>query len=430
MNKLTFLSRAKCLLLNGVAAVALTSISIGAQADEYTGPEITFEQIYAQPDNEELNLNYARQQAALGDYLTAAGTLERLLFAQPDWDSARLYYALVLHRLDDQIGANQQLDILDSRSLNAGQRQQVAIYRGEFGEAVSSGTGDGGFTGRVVTGVRYDNNSGNALADTFLAIANQDDLSAFAQGTLNYSAPFNGDSGLNFRAGVNGQTLRHTKFSKADYDTIGGHIGIGNKADGFSWALDGQAVVVYVSGSKYLTQIGPKLSVSTDISSDTKLMFSGAYYDQDYKDLAFTFGETTRSGDKVSILAAIRKKLSGNAVIGASIGYDDKSATNKDFAYNGLRFGVDFKNTLESGVYLKGRADYRMLNYDSAFPGVKRDDDHISGRISVGVPLSNMGSQSNNIAIEGGLTYLNRNSNFAGLDYENFGAELKLIFDF
>lgn len=76
---------------------------------------ITFEEIYNNPSDENLNLLYARQRAEAGDLLRAAGTLERLLYTEPDWDSARLNYALILHQLDDKQAATRELDILEDR---------------------------------------------------------------------------------------------------------------------------------------------------------------------------------------------------------------------------------------------------------------------------------------------------------------------------
>ena len=109
-----------------------------------------------------------------------------------------------------------------------------------------------------------------------------------------------------------------------------------------------------------------------------------------------------------------------------------KTAANASFAYDGFKVGANFRSKFASGVYVKGRARYRMLNYDPFIAGgFERKDDHISGRLSVGTALSNLSaSASENVSIEIGGTYVDRGSNIVGLDYENVGAELKLILDF
>ena len=121
-NFLQKTNRAICLTL-------LASLPFNiANAQEYNGPVITFEQIFANPSNQDLNLNYARQQAAAGDYLGAASALERLLYTQPNWDSARLFYALVLYRLDDPQAARRELNILKTRPLSYEQQQVFSTY--------------------------------------------------------------------------------------------------------------------------------------------------------------------------------------------------------------------------------------------------------------------------------------------------------------
>lgn len=86
---------------------------------EYTGPSISFEQFFQNPDDNELRLNYARQQAAEGDFISAAHALEGMLYASPNWDTARLFYAILLAELDDRVGATYEFNILVDRPLSA-----------------------------------------------------------------------------------------------------------------------------------------------------------------------------------------------------------------------------------------------------------------------------------------------------------------------
>ena len=92
-----------------VGAIGITVFSLNnANAVDYTGPPITFEQVYANPDDQDLNLNYARQQASQGDYLSAAASLERMLYATPNWGTARLFLAICLYHLDDLQAAGRE----------------------------------------------------------------------------------------------------------------------------------------------------------------------------------------------------------------------------------------------------------------------------------------------------------------------------------
>lgn len=95
---------------------------------EYTGPPIRFEDVFQNPDNNELKLNYARQQAAAGDLLSAAYSLEGMLYTSPNWDAARLFYAIVLAELDDHDAALYEFNILEGRSLSVEHRAISDAY--------------------------------------------------------------------------------------------------------------------------------------------------------------------------------------------------------------------------------------------------------------------------------------------------------------
>jgi len=437
--------RANSLLISGaflvIASASSTIATAADQTDRYAGPKITFEQIYANPDDQQLNLSYARQQADKGDLISAASALERLLFAQPNWDSARLFYALVLFKLDDRKAAMSELNLLEGRPLTVGQRKQVDAYKGNF-NGTSKSVEASPLSGKLAVGLRADDNAGNALSDSVIAVANQGDMSFFAQGMLNLSVPVTKSGHINFHAGVNGQTRRHDTFSLADYDAIGGNLGLSAETGDWVWRLGLDAVQVSVSGDKYLTQVGPSLKLTKFLSEDTSLTLSATGYYQDYDNLSFTVNGQLRSGQKYTLMAAIQSRLNENQTIGGSIAYEDKNAAIASLAYNGFRARANFFNGFENGIYIKGDASYRILTYDgiNLFPlsSVVRKDDHLAGRFSLGASLSTIGrgmgmtpnAGMDRIFLEGGVNYINRDSNITTFKYENIGAELKLIWEF
>ena len=95
---------------------------------EYNGPLILFEDVFQNPDDNDLKLNYARQQAALGDFLSAAFVLEGMLFETPNWDTARLFYAIMLAELDDHDAALYEFSILEKRPLSDEHRAISTAY--------------------------------------------------------------------------------------------------------------------------------------------------------------------------------------------------------------------------------------------------------------------------------------------------------------
>lgn len=409
----------------------------------YNGPAVTFEQIYANPDDQELNLNYARQQAAQGDLLSAASTLERLLFISPNWDSARLFYALVLYQLDDRSAAKRELALLDNRSLSPTQRTQANAYRKAMEEPPAKGDAPvKKFSGRLSVGVRYDDNVSSSITDTLLNVVNSGDEAVLVQASLNYTTPL-GTDGLKFNAGVSGLANRHQTFSSSDYDTFAARAGLsGELSDSLLWAVDAQVLQVNISSEKYLTQLGGRLSLTKSLNEQTKIWMRGAWYDQDYNDLPTTAQETTRSGEKITLTTGVSWRLENDVAFSLSAGYEDKSATNPAFAYDGIRVnGRAFKG-FDSGLYLKARATYRMLKYDGTSfnnPGpTRREDDHISGRVSGGASLyslgnwmgMNPGEKFENLFLETSVNFTDRSSNNPALNYENIGTDVKLIWSF
>ena len=99
-----------------------------ASTFEYRGPPVSFEQVFQNPNDTDLKLNYARQQAASGDFLSAATALEGMLYISSDWDSARLFYAIVLAELDDNHAATYEFNILANRPISAADMAITEAY--------------------------------------------------------------------------------------------------------------------------------------------------------------------------------------------------------------------------------------------------------------------------------------------------------------
>jgi len=76
------------------------------------GGDITYADILANPDDIVLNFRWAKAQLARGDVRGASATLERILVLDPDLAPVRLYYAIVLYRLDSLDEARSQFDRL------------------------------------------------------------------------------------------------------------------------------------------------------------------------------------------------------------------------------------------------------------------------------------------------------------------------------
>jgi len=105
--------------------------SFALAASNSLAKEIKFSDIYNAPDNAQLNLDYANQEIANGNLLSAASALERILLSQPNLDSTRLLYAKVLLWLDDTTGSKRELDLLKTRNLTAENSKTFKVLQKE-----------------------------------------------------------------------------------------------------------------------------------------------------------------------------------------------------------------------------------------------------------------------------------------------------------
>jgi tetratricopeptide (TPR) repeat protein len=90
---------------------------------------VRFADILKNPDDIALNFAYARQQVAQGRLKAAATTLERILLIEPDLHEVRLFYALVLLRLDSLQSAARELDRLAGLEMTPELRAELEALR-------------------------------------------------------------------------------------------------------------------------------------------------------------------------------------------------------------------------------------------------------------------------------------------------------------
>ncbi|HRJ65111.1 hypothetical protein [Brevundimonas sp. UBA2416] len=144
------------------ASLALTlAVALGAPVTTAVAQD--FEAILAAPDDETLNLAYAREQAGLGNLALAASTLERILILEPNRHSVRLFHAVVLYRLGDLQGARDQLRRLEAVQLTALQRAEADSYA----RRIDQGLATRSFSGSLSAGVSYEDDAAGAWFTAF-----------------------------------------------------------------------------------------------------------------------------------------------------------------------------------------------------------------------------------------------------------------------
>jgi len=110
-------------------ARAAAEASEAVQRREQQGVKtVTFADVLKDPDNVELNFDYARTLVAQGDLKGASATLERMLLNNPELAQVRLFYAIVLFRLDSLDEAERELKQIVNLPMPDSLRKEIQAY--------------------------------------------------------------------------------------------------------------------------------------------------------------------------------------------------------------------------------------------------------------------------------------------------------------
>lgn len=108
-----------------------------AALSEAPAREVTFAEVLADPDNIALNFAFAKSEVQKGRLKSAASTLERLLILEPNLHEVRLFYALVLIRLDSLDSAERELRQLERLDMEPSLRVELEGLLAQIEDAQS-----------------------------------------------------------------------------------------------------------------------------------------------------------------------------------------------------------------------------------------------------------------------------------------------------
>lgn len=110
--RLAAIAMAASVIVSGAQAAESDADAAADVLKETEIPSVTFEDVLADPTDLNTNLGYARNLVKEGRLELAAVTLERILLLNPGLDRVRLFYAVVLYRLNNLTEAEQELATL------------------------------------------------------------------------------------------------------------------------------------------------------------------------------------------------------------------------------------------------------------------------------------------------------------------------------
>lgn len=437
-------------LLSGTPARADQAIYLSADGRASVNPDFAdsppvandpdYGNVLKAPDDVEFTLAYAQKRASAGDLIGSAAALERLLLAKPNWHAARLFYAAVLIRLDDLQAAKRELALLKEVQLTPDQ----AAERAKYERLATRQTAKTRFSGQVAVGFAYDSNAVGALAnavDLGAGIPFDDDgLSVVASGNLSAATQLGGSAEL--FASLSGITKNDISGPDQRYLRGDASIGLGFVFGGLGVRVAGLARDVSIFGDHYEFDAGGRIELTGRLDTRTGLYANLEVVDQNYDEPSFAIdplGSNGRDGTRIDGAIGLTTRLTARQTIGFDVGYEDKDADHRPFAYRGFHASAAYSALLGRGSYLSlagSIRDYRYRAADLLFTTVRRHDTRTFARLALGGPLSAFTTSGatadfrEHLILEGALSYTRRDAKQPYLDYDSVGAETRLIYRF
>ncbi len=424
------------------ATLALTvAIALGVPVG--TAAAQDFEAILAAPDDETLNLAYAREQAALGNLGLAASTLERILILEPNRHSARLFHAVVLYRLGDLQGAKDELRRLEAVQLTPLQRAEAESYS----RRIEQNSATRSLSGSLNAGVAWENDAAGAYFTAFELIgAPPADEGLASEVSLVLEGRADLGTGQVWEVYGTGLLYDHSARSGAaiDFQRGGLEVGLGRNTRLTRSRLGAVLRHVRLMGEPQLTEAGVRAETRWRITNATTLRLRGEAVSQDYDEpgidaLSGVLGGD-RDGARYTAGIGVSHRFTSRTTFDASLDYEIKSAGYEPFGYAGPRLGLSLDQRFDKGVYLFASGSARWIEYDEPdavfLGGATRDDVRTNARLALGAPLSAFtargatGDVRENVTLEGAVNYNSRESSPPLADFDGWGAELRLIWRF
>jgi hypothetical protein len=405
-----------------------------------------FDAVLAAPDDPALNLEFARRAVDAGDLNGAAGALERVLIADPNRHGARLFYAIVLYRLEDLQGARDQLNLLDTVALTPLQRAEATRYRAR----IERGRSTSRFSGVVTAALTYEDDAVGALATQFDSVffppVSEASGAAVVTARFNLAHDLKGAPGYAL-FGSAGAYSRST-FEDIDADILRGDVEAGLSYVGRmnSWNISAVARALDLANDPYMREVGVKAQARWRTSNATTVSLSGEAVSQTFDEpavdaVAVVIGGT-RDGMRYDVSLGVTHRLSARSTLGASVGWQDKQADYTPFGYSGHSLQARYDTAARRGQYLAISGGVQWLDYDAPDPvfiapgAPAREDVRSWARVAIGAPFAAFtpagatGDWRQDVGIEGALTYGARDSLAPLADYDSWGAELRLTWRF
>ncbi len=362
--------------------------------------QISYEQILAEPDNIQQNLIYAQQQAEQNNLLGAAAALERTLMIKPDEPEVRLFYAVVLFRLDNLAEAERELKTLDALSPPPSLKAEINRYLREIKRRKRSTR----LSLRQSNGFGLDSNRNASpsskhrlFGDTELDVSGSDirrDDTHFLNITnVDVVQDLGMQGGHELFGNFTHYRQDQTQVDSLDIGSFSYELGGNYKTRWFQFTPSFEASHVFLSHQTFLRTQSGKFFFSKQYRKwDTAAGFEISR--QDYSPIDENNVARERTGNQFQYLFGGGYQLTSSMRAFVDFGFVDKHAKHDYNAYRRFQMTLGHTWVLPRGIFAVNVLEPGWDFYnepDVAIAGRDRRDKTFRFRSTIGAPLTTFG---------------------------------------
>ncbi len=419
------------------------------------GGGITYADILSNPDDIVLNFRWAKAQLSRGEVRGASATLERILVLDPDLAPVRLYYAIVLYRLDSLDEARAQFDRLSQMDVSPEVSADIDKYisaierrRKRLNQSVTLTLGSQIDSNRnVAPNDKQQLVSGTLTTITSTTDKPRNDIAYI--GALRYDVSYDlgYQEGHEIFASVTGYASDQVQLDSLDLGSFS--VDVGSRIRGGYWMLTPSInqTVQSLSKEKYLTSRSGQLRMDWNPRPFFNLNGAVSYADERYQNTSESKALRLHSGQRYASRLGTNYTWTPNNRTTFNVTAGKKEAARNYYSYDSLSAELIHAYLFGGGSYISGSIRHGIDRYrdpDSLVTGSSpqhRMDRSTRTRLTYGAPLSQImpsdlfgeSTTANQIydllaPINWSITgeYLNSKSNIPNYEYHNARAQFYL----
>ena len=408
---------------------------------------VTFEDVLKDPDNVELNFDYARTLVAQGDLKGAASTLERMLLNYPELAQVRLFYAIVLYRLDSLDEAERELLTVSQLDMPDSLRQEIQAYldRIQFRQKSTR------YSASLSFGMAYDTNrnaaprSGESLFfDTRVPIADASqehaDKAFLSIGSFRVRHDLGYQEKHEVFGGVTLYRADQLHLNEQNLQSYVFDVGGTYRSDWVDVTLNPTWTKLRLADQSYYDSYGGRLRLDKKVNQtfDVYGEYAGVY--EKFRGITFSTSSVDRTGGRHDVRLGVNWTIMPTLLLNFEYDYLRKNARKSYVSYYGHALSGNLTYLMEGGQFVLFTATGERDQYDDPdlfVSGRTRQDTIMRFRGTYGAPIGyfadlvtgeqeTLPSYISDITFTGALEWLDSASNLPNYDYSNLKAQFLL----